>query len=108
MDEEIKKILDDFEKRIKNLEEKVNFKEKIKGKGDNDLAGVSKGVSELLKEDFFDTPKKIEEIISELERKGFFGERQKIDSSIRKTFFGAKKILDRMKKGCSWAYFKIK
>ena len=108
MDEkEIIETLKDHEERLKRLEEKrilvqPKRKEKVS------FFGISKGVYELIKEGFFDIPRKIEEIILELERKGFFGRRDKIDSSIRKTFFGTKKLLDRMKKGGSWRYFKRK
>ncbi len=108
-EEELKKILENHEKRIKDLETNGSnsIKESVVRKKDN-FVGISKGINELIKDGFFDTPKGVDEVIPELSRRGFFGGKEKIDSSIRKTFFGTKRILDRMKEGSFWKYFKRK
>lgn len=105
MDEEIKRRFEEIEKRLEIIEgKKIKTIPKVK----SDFSGISKGINDLIQDGFFDVPKSVDETIPELSRRGFFGEKQKIDSSIRKTFFGTKKILDRLKEGSSWKYFKRK
>ena len=71
---------------------------------------IDKGeiMQEIIEEGFFDTPKTVNEAKEELERKGHFGSKPRVDTTIRRDFFKRRKVLSRMKEGKSWKYSKIK
>lgn len=70
--------------------------------------GIQKGVQEILNNGFFSTPKSIVEAKSELERLGYFGMQQRIDTVIRRDFFKRKHLLTRVKANGSWKYTAVK
>ena len=105
-EQEVKKRFENIEKRLDLLENK-KIKTLTHVKKSKNLEGISKDIHELIESGFFDLPKSIGEIAAELKRKGFFGQIQRVDSAVRKSFFKSKKLLDRVNEN-GWKYFKRK
>lgn len=108
MDPEVKKILDNFEGRLKVLERVLLKQGKNPLGNEKDTKGIPKGVQEILEEGFFNTPRTVKEAKFELEKKGHFGSEARIDTVIRRDFFKRKKLLTRIKDGSSWKYSLLK
>jgi hypothetical protein len=60
------------------------------------LSGVGKDVQDLVSAKFFDTPKTVQEVKAKLEQEVKFHDIRVLDTTIRKTFVGNKKILKRI------------
>jgi len=102
-EKEIKEKFEEIERRLDILEGKKIKKDskKIKQKP---LKGIPKGVISIIEEGFLDTPKDINKIKGELNRKGYFASREIIDRTIRRDFFQKKGILSRIKENKKWNY----
>lgn len=96
--EKLKLILDDHEKRISKLE------------GNEDLVSIKKNVSvaqgltDLLKDSFFDQPKKYGEIIKKLKTNVTFSSKVKYEQDLKTLV--KEKVLSRKMIGHQWVYFK--
>lgn len=101
MSEEIKKILDNHEKRISELEKKLvgSIKKPVA-----ERKTISDHLDYLKSEGFFDQPKKASEIVEELAHEGFHYPQQSLTWSLQKAV--QKKVLGRVKKEKKWAYCK--
>jgi len=102
MDEEIKQILDNHEKRIRALEGKSS-KEK-KQASNKDYKGLAGGIRFLIDNKFFDEPKTTKEIMIELKREGYHYTQSGIASTLSETFTKSQKILNRIKDKDSLRY----
>lgn len=105
MSEEIKKILDDHEKRLQKMEDILFSKEdqKIKPtpKGYKGLGG---GIRFLIDNGFLNEPKTANEIMEELKREGYHHSISSISKMLSINFTKNKKILNRIKEDDSWKY----
>jgi hypothetical protein len=100
MDEETKKFLESFEKRIKILEEKILIKKEIpKSK---EFIGLSGGIRFLIRNGFLETPKSLEEIKKEMDRENYYYPYSSISKILGD--FVTKKILTRFKEADVWRY----
>jgi hypothetical protein len=68
------------------------------------FSGPSKNIYDLMQDDFFNQPKLLSEVKSELEKNGCFYDIRRIDQSLRKVFVKNNKLLTRIKSGSRWAY----
>lgn len=104
MSEEIKKILDNHEKRISQLEKKSDVNLRKTKKSPVQRKTISDHLEYLKSEGFFDQPKKLKEIVERLAQEGFHYAPQSLTWSLQKAV--QKNILGRMKKEKKWAYCK--
>lgn len=103
MDKEIKEEFEKIWRKIKELETKTgSSSEKVLNS--TPLKGIPGGIKNIIEEGFFDTPKEIKLIVSELNLKGYFAPRETIDCTVRRDFFKNKGILTRIKKEGVWKY----
>jgi len=110
MDEETRKEMEALSVRVKFLEESLGeiFSVKKKSIRKDNMKGLSRGIYDMIQEGFFDEPKFVNEAMAELENKGHFGSKQRVDTTIRRDFFKRKGLLTRRKEGKNWKYSKIK
>ena len=105
MDEVIKKILDDHEKRLQKIEgiffSKEDKKIKPTPKGYKGLGG---GISFLIDNGFLNEPKAANVIMEELKREGYHHSISSISKMLSVNFTKNKKILNRIKEADSWKY----
>ncbi len=100
MEEEIKLILDDHEKRISKLEEK-----KIKSPINIvKFSGLNGGINLLIKNEFFNIPKSLIETKNELARESYHYGAGAIAKALSVYFVKNKKILTRVKENKIWKY----
>lgn len=69
--EDVEKILKDHESRLKELEGKLTNKSRSKGQFNETPSSVFDYILELKDEGFFDKPKVLKDIVSELARRGY-------------------------------------
>lgn len=103
--EEIKKRLDDFENRLKKIEDFLfsgqNKKEKIVSE---DYKGLAGGVRFLIDKGFLNQPKSVNEILNELKKENYHYTLTGIASTLSETFTKSQKILNRIKEGKVYKY----
>lgn len=104
MSEEIKKILDNHEKRIRDLEKKLKPSIRKPKKSVAERKTILDHLEYLKSEGFFDQPKKSQEIVEKLGQEGFHYAPQSMTWSLQKAV--QKKVLGRVKKEKKWAYCK--
>lgn len=102
MDEEIKKILDDHEIRIRVLEDKP-VKEK-ETRIEKDYKGLVGGIKFLIDNKFLDEPRTANEIMTELKREGYHHSLAPISKMLSVNFTKNKKVLNRIKDKENWKY----
>lgn len=100
---EIEKKLEDHENRLKKIEEKI-FGEKRKPKFSDDFEGLNGGINLLIKNDFLNSPKSLQEINSELKKEGYYYGLAAIAKALSVYFMKEKRILTRVKDGKIWKY----
>mgnify|MGYP001597735902 CR=1 FL=1 len=102
--EEIKKIIDDHENRIKKLEE-IIFSRKQTGKTTKkDYKGLAGGIRLLINNGFLNEPKSVKEIMSELKREGYHNSQAGVASTLSVTFTKSQKVLNRIDENKVWKY----
>lgn len=102
--DDILKRLDILEVRTKSLEKAV-FKAKNKEIVSSDeFEGLAGGINKLISEHFFDEPKTLREIISEMERQGYFYSPGAINTALRRDFMKKKGILTRVGQKGNWRW----
>lgn len=104
MNDEIKKILDNHEKRISKLEKKLEAGIKKPKKLTAERKTISDHLDYLKSEGFFDQPKKTREIVERLAQEGYHYPPESLTYSLQKAV--QKKVLGRVKKEKKWAYCK--
>lgn len=102
-EQEIKRILEDHEERIKRLEGKKSS-EKTKDIKTENFKGLAGGIRLLIKNNFLNKPKTLNEIMTELKREGYHYTKAGISSTLSETFMKNKKILNRFREDKSWKY----
>ncbi len=102
MDDEIKRILDDHEKRINTLEGKP-LKQNSQ-KSSEDYKGLAGGIRFLINNKFLNEPKTANEIMAELRREGYHHSLAPISKMLSVDFTKNKKILNRIREKNGWKY----
>ncbi|MDG6934415.1 MAG: hypothetical protein JRN68_06920 [Nitrososphaerota archaeon] len=109
MDKELKEIIDKIDQRLTDLENAVfNHETKQLGIKKANYKGLAGGLRLLLDNGFFDQPRSIDEIIIELNKKGYYNTRSGVASTLLLTFCGKKRALTRLKIGRKLTYVKRK
>jgi hypothetical protein len=101
--DEIKKAIQNHEKRISKLEKAI-FTEKAKPKGKREFKGLSGGIEYLISKEFLNTPKSVKEIHNELRKEGYHYQEKSVDKLLRIDFMAKRKILTRIKENNVWKY----
>ena len=101
MDEEIKKILEDHEKRLKEIEKIVFSK---KRKFFTQRKSILDHLLYLKSEGFFDQPKTLKEIVERLAQEGYHYPQQSLTEPLRRAV--RQRVLGRIKQKGKWAYCK--
>lgn len=96
MDDEIKRILEDHEIRVKALEEAILPKKKKKEINKN-YKGLAGGIRFLIDNDFLNEPKTVNEIRDELKREGYHHSVAPVSKMLSVNFTNKRKILKRFK-----------
>jgi len=110
---EINKRLENLEVRVTRLEEKVKFIEQFSEikkakplvKGFEGLVG---GISKLFLEGYFDKPRLVSEVKSELERIGYYYNLSSISKLLYVDFMKKRNLLTRIGKRGEWRYVRRK
>jgi len=104
-EQKIKQILEDHEERIKRLEgKKVSEKIEVTKAKTEDFKGLAGGIRLLIKNNFFNEPKSLNEIIVELKREGYHNSKARVASTLSVTFTKSQKVLNRIKEDKVWKY----
>lgn len=104
MDPEIKKILENHEKRISVLEGEKSVKIKSKVKTGYKKGSTTEKIVSLLKEGFFNEPRSISNIISELKTKDYHLKASDLTLPLRRIV--RKKLLKRTKMNADGSHSK--
>ena len=102
--EEIKKIIEEHEIRIRKLEELFSSKKEIIKDVNKKYKGLAGGIRLLIDNGFFNTPKSLNEIINELKREGYHNSKAGIASTLSETFTKSQKVLNRLQEDKVWKY----
>jgi len=105
-EKKIEEKLQELENRIKKIETVV-FSQEFSKKKDESVKkyeGLIGGMNFLIDNKFFDKPRKVIEIIDELNKEGYHYSRQAVDITLRRDLIKKKKILLRMMEGKFWNY----
>lgn len=99
-------MLKNHEERIVALEKSLKpTKEHSKTKDlPRDYSGLVGGVRYLIDEKFFNTPRKLGEIIDKLKENGYFHDSGAVHRTVAVYFVKRDKILTRFKEGKVWKY----
>ena len=68
------------------------------------FGGLSGGVNLILKEGFLNTPKSVDDIQKELERRGYYHSFEAIATLLRRDFMKRRQILTSVEKDGKWYY----
>ena len=90
-----------LEERVKKLEKAIFVKKQLPK---INFKGLSGGINLLIKNQFFNSPKSVEETRVDLAREGYHYSRPSVDKLLRIDFVKNKKILTRIKEGKLWKY----
>jgi len=101
--EKVRKIVQDHEKRISELE-KALLVEKVKPKGKQEFKGLSGGIEYLTSKGFLNTPKSVKEIQEELKKEGYHYRYESVSKLLSVNFMAKRKILTRIKENNVWKY----
>lgn len=99
---EIKKMLEDHERRINKLEEKLPKHKKQES--EKNYKGLSGGIKFLVDNNFLNEPKTANEIMAELKREGYHHSLASISKMLSVNYTKNKKILNRIKEERVWKY----
>jgi hypothetical protein len=102
MDNGIKKMLDDHEKRLRILE--GNPPKQNKHESKNKYSGLAGGIRFLIDNKFLNELQTANEIMAELKREGYHHSLASISKMLSVNFTKNKKILNRIKENDGWKY----
>jgi len=100
--DEIKKTIQDHERRISELEKAI-FVKKVKPKIE-EFKGLSGGIKFLITNGFLSSPRSVKEIHEELKKEGYHYPYHSVDKLLRVDFVTKQKILTRVKENKVWKY----
>ena len=95
-------MLEDHERRIKDLEAKLHQKKEMIT--DQSYKGLSGGIRFLMNNGFLNEPKAVSQIVTELGREGYHYPSRSVDKLLRVDFTNKRKVLNRIKKDNVWKY----
>jgi len=105
--EKLKKIIEDHEDRISELEKQITTKpvksKSEKTKSESNYSGTSGGIQMLIDSGYLNEPKSSKEVHDEMQREGYYKSVKNVDATLRIVFV-KKKILERSKEGKIWKY----
>lgn len=105
MVEEIRKILEDHERRIKELENADISKYRLKPKPvKTDYSGLAGGIRFLINKRFLSEPRTANEIMEELKREGYHYSIASVSKMLSVNFTKNMKTLSRVKEDNFWKY----
>jgi hypothetical protein len=103
--EELRKKLDDFENRLKKIEEFLfSNQTKIENDVSKDYKGLVGGIRFLIGSGFLNQPKSVNEIREELKKESYHYTTAGIACTLSETFTKSQKILNRIKEDKIYKY----
>jgi len=106
--EDVNKTMEEFNARLTKVEQAVFGSQKRTKLKVASYKGLAGGVRLLMDNAFFDQPKAIEDIITELKREGYYNTYAGVASTLSTTFVKSQKVLTRIKQDGKWTYVKRK
>jgi hypothetical protein len=107
MDEETKGLIDGLERRLQEVEKKLEGKHARKiaeHEGEKDYSGLKGGITLLVDEHFFDVPKALDETIKQLAVKGYHHQNGAVQAALARDFMKKKRILTRITEENKYKY----
>ena len=104
MEEEYIKEFEEFDERLNRIENTLFSTSEPLKKIKGNFSGLAGGIRFLIKNDFFNEPKTLKEVINELKREGYHRSISGVASTLSVTFTANQKILTRIKEEKTWKY----
>ena len=106
MEEQYAKKIEEIDERLKKIEDILFSEQKplLPSKNKENFSGLAGGIRFLIKNEFFNEPKTLKEVIDELKREGYHRSTSGVASTLSVTFTASQKILTRIKEGKTWKY----
>lgn len=108
MDEETKKLLDDHEMRIKQLETALLSGKSVNQKqhtgANNNHSGLNGGIRLILEQGFLNQPKSLNEISVELKRLGYHYSVKSLSKALLIDFMKKWQMITRFEESKVWKY----
>ena len=104
MDEEILKRLEDHERRLRKLEGALAPEGRTAGPKGKQYKGLVGGIRLLKDNGFFNQPKNVDEVKSELEKEGYYYTFEGVASTLSERFLKGERVLTRHKENDKWRY----
>jgi len=102
---ELKQKLMEHENRLNKIEQSLKEPARIT-KPAKKYEGLAGGIRLLLDNNFFDTPKMLNDVIDELKREGYKLSKSGVASTLSATFTNKQKLLTRTREKEGWSYKK--
>ena|SRR3989344_1610280 len=102
--EGINKTIEEHEKRIKRLEEVIFTKKDTIKPSNKNYKGLAGGIRLLIANGFFNEPKSVKEVMTEMKREGYHYTQTGVASTLSETFTKSQKILNRIDENKVWKY----
>ena len=102
MDEETKGLIEGLDRRLQEVEKKLAEKPAARSaeqKGEKSYKGLAGGMTLLIDEHFFDTPKSKAETMEQLALKGYHHPEGAVQVALARDFMKKKRILTRITEG---------
>lgn len=104
MEEENIKKFEEFDERLKRIENTLFSKIGPLQKAKENFSGLAGGIRFLIKNGFFNEPKALKEVSEELKREGYHRSTSGVASTLSVTFTANQKLLTRIKDNKNWKY----
>ena len=98
------KKLKDFEKRLVKLEKAVFGKKSKRLELKKENSGIKGGIQLLIKNSFFNKPKSVPEIVSELKREAYHYPTESVRTSLSRDFTKKERVLTRIQEKGNYKY----
>ncbi len=107
MDEETKGLIEGLDRRLREVEKKLDgrtAKATNEGEGEKNYSGLKGGITLLMDDHFFDTPKSLDETIKQLAVKGYHHQNGAVQAALARDFMKKKRMLTRIMEESKYKY----
>jgi len=102
--QKIEEMLEKHESRITKLESLFSSKKEITTDVKKRYKGLAGGIRLLMDNGFLNSPKDLNQIITELKREGYHNSKAGVASTLSETFTKSQKVLNRIEENKVWKY----
>ena len=110
MDDDVRKIIDEMDSRLREVEKFIakskdaGHKKEVKAENLGDYSGLKGGINSIIKGGFINTPRSRDEIHTELARLGYHYSRAAMQTALNRDFMQKKRLITRIKEGKLYKY----